>query len=115
MKRDQDIIDPPITKGVFFQIVAPIYKDDTDTELEPGLAGGVVTWRLIGAEGDVISKTSAGAKGVTIDVPETGYITVDIEEEDTSDLINGDYEHMAELIFEGHTRGLFSGIARLVA
>ena len=114
MKHDQDMITQPITIGEYVEIVAPVYTDNTDLHLETALASGVVEWHLIGVSGsEIISKTTAGSGGITVNSPSSGSITIEIHEEDTTGLSKGDYYHIAEFTISGHTRGLFDGIARL--
>ena len=112
MKNNQDINN--LTAGVYKQIVAPIYTNDTETTLETGLANGVVAWKLIGVKGAVlITKTSNNNGGITVNVPESGYIVIEIDEQDTAALTSGDYYHIAELTIGGVTLGVFDGIVSI--
>jgi hypothetical protein len=112
MLQDQDIIDPPITAGDYYRIQAAIYTDSTKTELESTLAEGVIGWRLMGARGDLITKTTAPGS-ITVDYPQQGYITIDLWETETAGLSTGEYTHLAEFTIDGHKRGLFKGIAKV--
>lgn len=112
MRHEQDINDPPIKRGEYMVIVAPIYTDDTDTTLETNLASGVVVWYLKGDnEVDLISKTTVDSGGITVNYPENGWVTIELDEDNTEGLRKGDYDHIAEFTYNGHTRGLFDGIA----
>jgi hypothetical protein len=113
MKHEQDIGgDNPIKIGRYMVIEAPIYADDTDTELETNLSKGVVTWELLGVHGVVlILKTTVDAGGITVDSPEAGWIAIELFEADTEHLRKGDYDHIANFAYGGRTRGLFDGIA----
>ena len=110
MKHDQDFT---LTAGDYAQLVVPIYTDNTDVTKETDLASGVVEWHLKGVGVDLISKTTAGSGGVTVNAPSTGYIVVEIEEEDTADLRSGDYYHICEFTINGAKLGLFDGIASI--
>lgn len=114
MKHNQDIGgDNPIKIGEYQVIQAPIYTDDTNTDLETGLATGVVVWFLKGEHGtNLISKTTVDNGGVTVDYPTSGWIQIELLETDTDDLRKGDYDHIAEFTPSGgNKRGLFDGIA----
>ena len=111
MKNNQDF---SITAGDYRQIVAPIYTDDTDVTKETDLASGVVVWHLKGVQGvNLISKTTAGSGGITVNTPSTGYVTIEILEVDTEDLVSGDYYHIAEFTISGTKLGLFDGIVSI--
>ena len=101
-----------ITAGEYTQIVAPVYTDSTDTTVETDLATGLVEWRLIGVKGTAII-TKSTADGIAVNTPTSGYIVIEILEEDTVSLTSGDYYHIAEFTINGTKLGVFDGIASI--
>ena len=114
MNHNQDITGPnTITAGDYTQIVAPVYTSSADTTVETDLATGVVEWRLLGVKGVALITKSTNTEGITVNVPRSGYIVIEILEEDTSGLTSGDYYHIAEFTVGGVKLGLFDGIATI--
>ena len=98
-----------ITAGDYTQIVAPVYTDSTNTTVESDLHTGLVEWHMKGLKGiNLISKSTVN--GITVNTPESGYIVVEIIEEDTAGLTSGDYYHIAEFTINGTKLGLFDGV-----
>jgi hypothetical protein len=114
MKHNQDITEP-IVAGDYVQITAPIYTDNTDTTVEQSLATGIVVWHLKGVHGiDLISKTSVGGGGITLNSPTTGSITIEVLGTNTATLTSGDYYHICEYTPNGGSkRGVFDGVASI--
>ena len=113
MMHYQDIVDPPVVAGEYTRIVAVIYTDDTKTAVDETLADGVVTWRLQGGLGDLVTKTSDPSNGITLDDPDLGSVTIELLEGDTEGLSSGEYTHIAEITVSAHKRGLFEGIFKI--
>ena len=118
MKRHQDIIDPPITVGEYLEIKAPVYIDNTDTTLDTHLATYAIQWRLLGANGALITKSTTDG-GITVNVetgpPVVAAITIILTGTEAPGIINGCYKHIAEATDEnGNVHGLFEGSARVV-
>jgi hypothetical protein len=109
MLQNEDIVDPPIRAGYYKRILVTVYTDDQKTTVDVNLAGTLVTWRLQGARGDLVTKTSAGDGGITIDDPTKGIVAIELLETDTEGLTRGYYTHIADLTSSGHKRDLFSG------
>lgn len=110
MKHDQNF---SITAGDYAQLVAPIYTDNTDTTEESDLASGVVEWTLKGVHGVGLISKSTAHNEIAVNTPTTGYIVVEILEEDTAELTSGDYYHIAEFTINGTKLGIFDGVASI--
>lgn len=104
----QDLLDnDAIIVGDYKRIVVTVYTDDKKTTVDTHLAGTYIGWRLQGAKGDMILKTTDD--GITVDDPDIGDITVEILEIDSEGLSPGYYTHIAEMTSSGRKRPLFDG------
>ena len=112
MLEEQWIKDPPIRRGIYMAIEAPIWTDSSKTTLYQSLSSGTVVWRLIGDfDKDLLVKTSDDPAEIAVDTPSKGYITVYIKDDETLDLSPGIFDHEAVIIITDQAEGLFKGQA----
>ena len=112
MLEEQWIKDPPIRRGIYMAIEAPIWTDASKTTLSPSLSSGTVIWRLIGDfDSDLLVKTSDNPDEIAVDTPQKGYITIYIKGDETLDFSPGIYDHEAVIIVTDEAEGLFEGQA----